>query len=267
MKVRKSAIYALCTLTALLHTGCITTNIHKFRMTASEAPEVHGANTKQEPHSSSWRFTGKINYNAEKNVNITDDIHEEADLDNLFEKSAEFTSAYYEMGGLDFSAKVDYLQKGKNFVVGGGIGYKDGFYSHFTLGANMNHFEFGSFIGLYNQYSELEYRGETCEDDESSNCDTFGSNDQKFISNFFIGAYAGFYFDKLFFNLSTSVYAPDPVVEGFHMDAPNITTTYLTAGYRINRRFEISVSGIWTHIGTSDWRDNVGVTGGVSLYL
>ena len=50
MKIRHAASFVFCILFALFSTGCVTTNIHKFRMSVSESPEVHGANTKQEPH-------------------------------------------------------------------------------------------------------------------------------------------------------------------------------------------------------------------------
>lgn len=269
MKFARTTALVIYALTALLNTGCVTTQIHKFRMTASEAPEVHGANTNQKQNSSVWRFTGKVNYNYEEKVNISEDIYETADLDRLFEKEIKFKDAAYEMGGLDFSGKIDYLYKGKSFVVGGGLGYKDGLFSHLTMGANFTHFEFGTFIGTYSQYSDLEYWGETGEDcgDDDGECKTIGDHTSRFNASFFAGLYAGFYFDKLFFNLSVSSYGPNSEIEGIHLDTPGIATGYLTAGYRLNRWLEFSVGGVFTYIGTSDWHDNVGVTGGISLYL
>ncbi len=260
MKFKHAASFLLCIIFALFCTGCVTTNVHKFRMTASEAPEVHGANTQQASHSSLWRFTGKINYNAEKNANITKDVSEAPDLDRLFDVPIKFKDASYKMGGLDFSGKGDFLYKASNFVVGGGLGYKDGFFSHLTVGANYSHFEFGAFIGGYNQRIDIEYSGE--KDDDS-----FDSHGHDFSTSLFAGLYAGFYLEKFFTNLSVSTYSPSPQIEGIDLDVPSITTAYLTIGYRLNRWLEFSVGGIATFIDTSEGNSYPGVTGGVSIYL
>ena len=269
MKFKHAASFILCIIFTLLSTGCVTTHVHKFRMTASEAPEVHGANTQQDPHSSSWRFTGKVNYNAEKNIIISDDISESPGLDKLFDKKAEFKSAKYEMGGVDFSGKVDYLHKTSAFVIGGGLGYKDGLFSHLTIGANFSHFEFGGFLGVYALYSNIEYWGESGEDCGESDgvCETFSENNYYTYMSVFGGMYAGLYFDKLFFNLSVSSYKPNPELEGTDLNVPGITSAYLTIGYRLNRWLEVSVGGIATYIGTSEGSSYPGVTGGVSIYL
>jgi hypothetical protein len=269
MKFKYAASFLLCIIIALFFTGCVTTHVHKFRMTASESPEVHGANTLQKDNSSSWRFTAKVNYNDEKKVDITENTSDSPDLDKLFDNKTEFRDAKYMMGGLDFSGKVDYLYKGSGFVIGGGLGYKDGIFSHLTVGANFSHFEFGGFIGLYSQYSDIEYWGEKGKDckDTREDCEAFGDQNYHIYTSIFAGMYAGLYFDKLFFNLSVSSYRPNPRVEGTDLDVPGIATAYLTTGYRLNRWLEISVGGIITHIGTSESHDNAGVTGGVSFYL
>lgn len=269
MKFKHAASFTLCIIFALFSTGCVTTNIHKFRMTASESPEVHGINTYQENNTGSWRFTGKVIYNDEKNVDITKNTSESASLDRLFDKQAEFKSATYKMGGIDFSGTADYLYKGSGFVIGGGLGYKDGIFSHLTVGANFSHFEFGSFIGVYSQFNDIEYQGETGTDclNSDGDCETFNRHYDSHNTSIFAGMYAGFYFDKLFFNLSISSYNPNAKIEGFNLDVPGIATAYLTTGYRLNRHLEISVGGIVTHIGTSDSQDNIGVTSGISFYL
>lgn len=269
MKFKYAVSFLFFILFALFSTGCVTTHVHKFRMTASESPEVHGANTQQKPYSSSWRFTAKANYNDEKKVDITEDTRDSPDLDKLFDSPTVFKDAKFMMGGLDFSGKIDFLYKANSFVIGGGLGYKDGLFSHLTMGANYSHFEFGTFIGMYNQYSEIEYWGEKGEDcnDSENYCTKFSDQNYHIYTSIFAGMYAGFYFDKLFFNLSVSSYSPNPRVNGTDLDVPGIATAYLTTGYRLNRWLEISVGGIITHIGTSESKDNAGVTGGISFYL
>lgn len=268
MKFKHAASFGFCILFALISTGCVTTNVHKFRMNVSESPEVHGFNTYQKDNSGSWRFTGKVNYNHEKKADITEDVSESVNFDNLF-TSMKFRSAEYTIGGTDFSGKVDYLYKGSGYVIGGGLGYKDGFFSHLTLGANFSHFEFGTFIGMYSQHSDIEYSGEKGEDCGSSDnsCESFSASDYSSNPSFLAGLYTGFYFDKLFFNLSVSSYRPYPQINGTKIDVPGIASAYLTAGYRLNQWLEFSVGGIVTHIGTSDAQDNLGVTSGISLYL
>ena len=268
MKFKHAASFAFCIIFALLSTGCVTTNVHKFRMTVSEAPEVHGANTEQKAHSGSWRFTGKVYHNAKKNVDITGNTSESASLDKLFDKKAEFKSASYEMGGDDFSGKVEYLRKTRGFVFGGGLGYKDGLFTHVTLGANFSHFEFGGFFGTYALYSNVEYWGETGEEcgDSDSECSFFSDHSYHTYLSIFAGMYAGLYFDNLFFNLSVSSYEPNPKIEDSDLNVPGIATAYLTIGYRFTQQFEFSIGGIATIV-DAPAGTNVGVTSGISLYL
>lgn len=265
-------LLVLCTLFALVSTGCVSTYVHKFRMTASEAPEVHGANTYQMPHSSSWRITGKVNANQKKNVDITEESSVYKDLSHLFENYEDFSHATYAMGGIDFTGKIDYLYKIDNLILGMGVGYKDGVYHHFTLGYNFFNFEFGGFIGGFHQYSDLEYDGQSCEDVsfyDDKYCRPFEDHHYRFNSSIMGGMFAGVYFDRLFFNYSMSMYKPSPIIESredYDLSVPTIMTNYFTTGYRFNRWIEFSVGGIATYVeGVSAW--NLGFTGGISLYL
>ena len=253
---------------ALVSTGCVTTNLHRFRMTASEAPEVHGANTNLKPKSNNWRFTGKVNYNYEKKVDISENFHWNKTLDELFDgEKIESSDAAYKMGGLDFTGKIDYLYKSNYFVFGLGAGYKDGLFNHVTLGWNFPHIEFGAFTGVYYQYSDLQYYGEVvtsdCEDE--GDCQKISDHNSELNTSVFGGAYAGIYLDKLFFNYSVSTYTPNPQISGKGLNIPSITSHYFTVGYRFNDWLEITAGGIFTDI--DDAGTNGGYTGGVSFYL
>lgn len=255
---------------ALVSTGCVTTNLHRFRMSASEAPEVHGGNTNLKPKSNNWRFTGKVNYNYEKNVNISEDIHWSKSLEEMFDgDDLESSDAAYKMGGLDFAGKIDYLYKSNYFVFGLGAGYKDGLFNHVTLGWNFPHIEFGAFTGVYYQYSDLQYYGEVVTDDceDDGNCQKISDHHSEFNTSFFAGTYVGFYIDKFFANYSVSFYTPNPDIDGKTLSVPTITSHYFTIGYRLNDWIEISAGGIITIIDVSDWGDNFGYTGGISFYL
>ena len=252
---------------ALVTTGCVTTNLHKFRMTASEAPEVHGANTNMEQNSTSWRFTGKVNYNYEKKVDISEDIYWNKSLDELFDgNNLESSDAAYKMGGLDFTGKIDFLYKSNYFVFGLGAGYKDGLINHVTFGWNFSHVEFGVFTGMYNQYGDVEYSGEVVSDEEGGDDhERIREKDSQINTSFFAGAYIGYYIDKFFTNYSVSFYTPSPKINGNALSVPTITSHYFTVGYRLTDRIEISAGGILTDIdGTGT---NGGYTGGISLYL
>lgn len=270
MKNRQTIAFALLIACVLVNTGCVTTQLHKFRMTASEAPEIHGGNTNLKPKSNNWRFTGKVNYNYEKKVDISENFHWNKTLDELFDgEKIESSDAAYKMGGLDFAGKVDYLHKADYFVFGLGAGYKDGLISHVTFGWNFSHFEFGAFTGIFHQYSDLEYYGAVitgdCEDE--GNCEKINDHHYDFNTNLFAGAYAGFYIDKFFANYSVSTYTPNPRIKDKPLSTPTITSHYFTVGYRITDRVEISAGGIFTDIDTENGAANGGYTGGVSFYL
>ncbi len=265
MKFARTTALVIYALTALLTTGCVTTQLHKFRMTVSEAPEVHGANTNQKQNSSVWRFTGKVNYNYEEKVNISKDIHWNKSLEELFDgDDLESSDAAYKMGGLDFAGKFEFLYKANYSVFGLGAGYKDGFINHILLGCNFSHIEFGAFLGIYNQFSDLQYSGEVVSDDD--NYKTIRENDSQIYTSFFAGAYAGFYIDKFFVNYSVSFYTPNPEINGKALSVPTITSHYFTVGYRLTDLIEISAGGIFTDIDT-DGGATGGYTGGVSFYL
>ena len=242
-------------------------------MTASEAPEVHGSNTYQMPHSSSWRISGTVNANKRRDIDITEESSVYKDLSQLFDSYEDFSNATYTMGGIDFTGKIDYLYKVDHLTFGSGVGYKDGVYHHFTLGVNFMNFEFGGFIGGFHQYSDLEYDGRTCNDEwfyENERCRNFGDHHYRFNHSVFAGLFASLYFDKLFFNYSVSTYTPRPVIDNYYDDydvsVPEITTNYINAGYRFNRWVEFNVGTIATYIsGVSVW--NLGFSGGVSWYL
>ncbi len=267
MSFRNTIAYALCIAAALVNTGCITTQLHKFRMTASEAPEVHGANTNQKQNSSVWRFTGKVNYNYEEKVDISEDIYWNKSLEELFDgDNLESSDAAYKMGGLDFAGKIEFLYKANYSVFGLGAGIKDGLFNHILLGLNFSHFEFGVFAGIYNQYSDLEYSGKVVSDsDDGDDYKTIRENDSQINTSFFAGAYAGIYLEKLFFNYSVSFYTPNPEINGKDLSVPTITSHYFTVGYRLTDLIEISAGGIFTDIDTDGGTG--GYTAGVSFYL
>lgn len=265
MVIRHTALFIAFSLACLFSAGCSDsyTKLHSLKVTVSEAPEVHGTNTSQKPHSASFRFTGKVNSNR---PNTT---HEQ--ISNEIHGKTYSTDVYYKLGGIDLSGKFDFFYKVDNFFFGSGVGYKDGVYHHFTTGVNLEHFELGIFLGLYHQYSDLEYESSKCEfvvhifSENEETCESYGDHHYRLNNSPFMGAFTGIMLDKMFFNYSVSVYSPNIEIDDYTLDAAIITSNYFTLGYRFNKWVEISGGAIITYLDTPLWY--YGVTVGASLYL
>lgn len=262
MNLRRALFPVFCSLFALVSTGCINTHFQKLHMTASEAPEVHGANTYQQPHSASWRVTGKINSNTRRDVKITP---ETSNSKNKSKESVE-PDWLYKMGGVEFTGKADFFYKANSAFLGTGIGYNNGIYHHFSFGGNFSHVEFGFFIGLYHQYFDADYVGEHCEvvlfsDDK---CDSFSNESHGLSTSLFGGGFAGLIFGDFFLNYSLSVYAPSPEIEGGSPDLSGIHSNYFTMGYRFHW-VEVSAGFVMSLV--EGRIASYGFTGGLSFYL
>ena len=263
MKIKQKVKIFISILSTLFFLGCegYHTKIHTLDMTVAEAPEVHGANTNQDSHSASWRITGKINSVQKKEVKETTKRNNE---------HSENTYITYKTGGIDFSGKADFLYKVDGFFFGSGLGYRDGIYHHFTLGANLQHVEFGLFFGLYHQYIEMDYNATKCDYEydlfiqKTEECEAYKDNQQDYFTSPFIGAFASIYIDKFFISYSASLYSPRVKIEEHSLDLAAITTQYITAGIRINRWIELSAGASITYINTPQWY--YGFTGGISIY-
>ncbi len=263
MQIKLTTPLLVLALSAFAFMGCdgYHTRIHSLNMTIAEAPEVHGANTSQSAHSASWRFTGKVNSNSREDVTKTVKGTSYAS-DN--------TKVTYKLGGTDFSAKADFLYKLDGFTFGTGAGFKDGLYHHFTLGANLQYFEFGFFFGFFHQYNNVKYVGSKCQyiyhlfTETEEDCQSFSDDRDIITTSPFMGSYAGIMIDNFFINYSVGVYKPSVDIEKSSLDLAIITTQYITIGYRINRRIELSLGAVINYMDIPHW--NYGFTGGLSFY-
>ena len=256
-------------LSVLFFTGCVSssTRINRLKVSISEAPEVHGMNTNFSTHSSMLRINGKMNVSKHKDMSYSSDEKEE-----------------YKMGGVNIAGKLDYLYKTNTFMLGMGVAIDNGLYHHFTLGWNFSHFEFGGFLGLFHQFSDIQYSGEKCtatkkqnvsidgsvlwREDVCTSYTPFGRNTSDFNTNLFVGTFAGIFIDKYFFNYSLSFYSPDIKIEDEIYDLPSITSHYFTLGYRLNKKFEFSAGAVLTkadYYRHPKWL--YGIIGSVSYYL
>ena len=263
MKNKQKENLFILVLSTLLFIGCngYHTKFHTLDLTVSEAPEVHGANTYQVPHSASWRFTGKINSVP------TEDVKESP---KRFQKYFENTDIIYKIGGTDFSGKADFLYKIDGFFFGTGVGYKDGIFHHFSFGTNLQHIELGLFFGLYHQYIAIDYEASRCEyeyhifSDKEEKCEAYSESQYGFSTSPFIGAFASIFIDKFFINYSASLYSPHVQIEKKEPNLATITTQYITAGFRMNKWLELSAGASISYINRPHWY--YGFTGGISFY-
>ncbi|MBR3670773.1 hypothetical protein [uncultured Fibrobacter sp.] len=265
MIFRQITIFIAFSLTCLISAGCSDdyTRIHSLKATLSEAPEVHGANTSMDPHSGTFRFTGKVNTNRQNDIKKQEKYEAHS--------KTFYTDVTYIMGGNDFTAKTDFFYKLSGFFIGTGAGYKDGIFHHFLLGANLQHVEFGLFFGLFHQYSDLEYKGSECKtvyhifSDNEENCNPLEEHHYIFSTSPFAGVFTGIILGNTFLNYSASVYSPSIDINDYSLNTPFIISNYFTLGYRFNRWVEMSVGSILTYVSTPLWY--YGFTIGASLYL
>lgn len=251
-----------CLFFIFLFTGCLQStyvkNLH-LNMDVSEAPEVHGANTYQLSNTSLKRLTGKLNYN----------IEDEREFDNGSR------DIVYEVGVLDFTFKYDYIKKGKDYLfAGAGVGYKDGLFYHFSLGANMPHIEIGGFLGLYHHFTQLDYKGKYCTEFFlffPTECEPFSKEYYDITTSFFVGAFASFYLEKFFINYSVSVYDPTVTLKipngDYSLSLPSISSHYLALGYRLNKKIEFTSGAIFNYINSPAASWYIGFTSGINFYL
>ena len=223
--------------------------------TVSDAPEVHGSNTTQEPYSSMWRVSGKVIGAKEEKIDDKERT--------------------YEIGGVEGSGKIDYLHKSGTLIFGAGLGYDDGLYYHLTLGWNFRDFEFGFFTG-HILFRDIKYSGEKCVETEKNNVtidgavfwsrtvcasyEPFEKEEIKYVEDLFLGGFVGIIIGKSFLNYSFSI-------EGFDIVDTPILSHYISMGYRFGDFIELSLGTVLTNVGSLESGYVYGITGTVGFYL
>lgn len=254
MKVHTPIAIICIAAISLLLIGCTQTRISSFSADVSEAPEVHGFNTYQEPHTTAIRVSGTVNFDSKEDVDVDAQHRDWADKKNKeghYEATTFNTRGIYTIGGLDIEGKLDFLAKANLAVIGFGIAVNDGIYHHLTLGINSRYFDIGGFAGLYHHKGKITYSGSecstvtTCEKEDWSGI--HGNNSDYRISGFG-GLYAGVILGDAFFNYSFSTYTPNINAHGEGLTVPSIYSHYFILGYRINRYIEINGGTVGTYI-------------------
>lgn len=229
--------------------GCSTTRIHSFTIDASEAPEVYGISRFQEPHSGTVRLYGSFKIDPRETVYACGSYGTWTAfrLDTLavqdYEKHE--VNGQYRLGGNEFTGGFEWFYKSNNALIGVGFSINDGLYHHITYGFNFEHFEIGSFLGLFHQYTFTTYSGKT---------DKKKVNESKndLMTSLFGGGYIGAFVGDGFLNYTISAYRPDLDTDASNVKASVITTHYFTLGYHINKYFAASVGAVGSNV-TSQW--------------
>lgn len=228
--------------------------------TVSDAPEVHGSNTTQEPYSSMWRVSGKVIGAKEEKVNDRDRT--------------------YEVGGIEGTGKIDYLHKSGTFMFGAGLGATMmDLYYHLTLGWNLGWnfraVEFGFFAG-HRLFHDVKYSGEKCvatkekeytfvgdvfwRETVCASYEPFEKEEVKYVGDLFFGGFVGIIIGKSFLNYSLSE-------ERFDIVDTAIRSHYISVGHKFGDLVELSLGIVLTNVGSLESGYVYGITGTVGFYL
>ena len=234
--------FALLTV-AFLVSGCSTTRISSFKMDVSESPEVYGISRAQAPRSHVIRLHGSFKLDKKEDISVSG--HYGAwDEDSLQQRKQYVADGIYRMGGLEGTGGFEWFKKFDHAVFGAGFGVNDGFFHHLSYGFNFEALEFGVFLGLFHQYTHINYSGSKCSG--ISSCDSedwkdFSDSMDDVMTDLFFGLYIGVFIEKDFFlNYSLSTYDPSVDTGSSSVSTPMIVTNYLTLGYNINKYFSVT---------------------------
>jgi len=246
---------------AILVCGCTTTQISRFELETSEAPEVSGPNRYLEPKTTTYRLFGTLKLDKNEDIAVSGK-YRDWDADTLAKVKTFFANGIYHMGGFEGTGGFELYKKSDNAVYGLGIGYNDGIYHHITYGFNFQHFEFGSYLGFFHQYMHVKYSGSSCSGVNTCLHDNEDFNEDKnvFESSLFWGLYAGVFIGDFFLNYSLSGYTPGLDTDDESVSTPTITSNYFTLGYHINKNFAVSVGAVGSDVASHwHWAGSCGI--------
>ena len=282
----KLYVFVLFCFALLLLNGCAVSStyghIENYNMDVSPAPELRGAGAYIKNDSASLRLSGHINMGPsgkDKRSGIKNDLSGCSGLVNCdgFDSVYvdQYVNAEYEMVYPYVTASLDYVHKWELVMMGFGFGLDKGAFFDVMLGFNTKYFEMGAVAGMWMIARSFRYSGTEYE------CTKFAFSDDELTSTwfsssngtgitFFYGGYATVFVGAFSLNVSFDVYRPDPafsenddVIANF--DFPLVLTGYATAGYRINKNWEVRLGAVNF---TSKFPDkHISVNGGASYYL
>lgn len=270
---------------AFAFAGCSVTveysHVEKVSMETTAAPEARGASEYQKPSSSRFRGTASFHVGkteSEKLSGITNEAggcRDTALCEGLDRKNIrENVDATYQVKYPYATVSLDYLIKSNYLLRGWGVTLDKGLYAYIVTGVNTRYFEVGASIGLWMHAREFEYSGTEyiCRYslfDSEFKANPFSESSGGEIA-FTFGGYASVYRGPLSLSYSINVYRPSPNYgENDKVQAdfifPLVMTEYITAGYRLNKNWELRLGATNTFGDFAGW--HWGMTGGLSYYF
>jgi hypothetical protein len=267
-------------------TGCGTVStygyVERFEMDMSPAPELRGAGQYLKDDSSSVRLSAHVNmgpsgWDTRSSLKnnpescrglVTCDGYDTLYIDR-------YVTGEYDIAYPYVTASLDYVHKFNLFMIGVSGGLDKGAFVDAMLGFNTSYFEIGAVFGMWVYARGFKYSGTEFEckkgfftDDELNQAPFWDSNGSGF--SFFYGGFVTAFVGAFSLNASFDIYRPDPsfsdnddIVAEFEF--PLVQTWYATAGYRINRNWELRLGAVNV---TSKFPDmHLSFNGGFSYYL
>lgn len=228
-------------------------HIDKITMDANAAPEIRGADGFYERNGGKFRVSASLHLGEAKSEKISD-----ANTDATCQVQYPYVTI-----------SLDNLIKGRFFLWGWNATIDKGIFVNHIIGFNTKYFEAGISIGLWLHKRDFEYSGT-----EYAYSDSSKAQELEFTESYswgFTVTYGGFasvYHGPFSLGYSVNIYRPVPVyrknVEP-QIDFPFVMTEYITAGYRLNKNWELRLGATNTFGGFPGW--HWGVIGGLSYYF
>ena len=236
-------------MTSLVLSACTVAHVNNFKFDASPSPEVSGPG-KYIENGGMARISGSFTAADEDEVpfpvrsrtldeNLSNRIGGTT-LDQVARDSVvriESNNAILKIDGYHISLSLDFFIKFSTMFVQLGIGGYDGLYYYAALGANHKYYDWGVFLGEFNQFTTVDYFGYWCGldgctvDDKD---DSFIDSDFLILGDVFFGAYVGAYVWKFSLNNTISMYVPGVNVGKIDYDMPYVISNYTSLGFRLS---------------------------------
>ena len=254
-------------MTSLLLSACTIAHVNNFKFDASPSPEVSGPEKDLDGESMA-RVSASFTAADEDEVTFPVSSHvldasrfgsnggslERVNPDSV--RRVYSNNAVLKIDGYNVSASLDFFVNLNLFYFQLGIGVYDGLYYYAGFGANREYYEWGVFIGEFNQFTTIDYFGYWCGIDgctEEDMDDSYVANDFLVLGDVFFGAYVGAHVWRLSLNNTVSMYVPGVDVGQMEYDMPVVVTNYTSLGIRIIDNWSVRGGTVITFV--RDWSE------------
>lgn len=247
-------ILAIAT-TSLVLSACSVAHLSNFQFGASPSPEVNGPG-KDLDGVSMARVSASFTAADEDEVtfpvrsraldetllgtNTIANLTERVNPDSV--KRTNSNNAILEIDGYHISASLEFIINFNPIFFQVGIAAYDGFYYYVAIGANHKYYDWGVFLGEFNQFTTVDYFGYWCGVDgcsEDDMDDSFVASDFVVLGDVFFGAYVGAHVWRLSLNNTVSMYRPGIDVERMDYDMPYVISNYTSLGIHLSDEWSI----------------------------